>query len=100
MIDVKALLTKILGALKMGSLTSVTLPYTATSDGLLVESHRTNGGGNSYVQLKIGSDYYIGQAYSGWVESHVWPVHKGDTITLAAQNSATDISYKFIKWGG
>ena len=72
-----------------GNPTTVTLPYTATVDGIVVIIVNPSSSDDSYLYIKEGSSYhYEGSSRGGMAYTLVFPVKKGRTYSNAAASNA------------
>ena len=91
MLDVKALLTKILEKVAeppIGSAEAVTFPFTATKSGLCIAIITPPTSSTSYIYIaEDGTAYWRGASSGGLQYSMVIPITKGKTYTIQASSN-------------
>lgn len=94
MLDLKALLTKIL---QPTSCTQVTLPYTPSSNGLLIGLIRTSAQGRAYVTLNNATPNLMDgfQVLQGYFTGVTF-VTKGNKVTVSRTYNVYQQLYYFI----
>lgn len=72
-----------------GPRTTVTLPYTADVDGIIVIVIHPSSSADSYLYIKEGNSVHCeGSSRSGMAYTLVFPVKKGSTYTNANSSNA------------
>lgn len=88
--------SKIQKKVKIGAWESVSVPFTAPTDGFFKGYLRPSGGGLAHAVYSINDRDYMPNvfrvnSFSGFDEMGVIPVKKGDVIKLAASSGGTTL---------
>lgn len=105
MLDVKKLIAKMLNKMddigKYGTKTTVTLPFTAQSDGIAIAICAVPTSSASYLYIaEDGLANARGCSTSGLSYSVCFPVKKGKTYTASAKSNSNPTIYLYPFMGG
>ena len=89
---------KFLNGIKVGSMQSITLPYTATQGGILTMTMLPSSNAGGYVSVLIEGHSFTISSANGSTNSACFPVATGTIITDNGSSNCT-VSYRFSTLG-